>query len=105
MLVAGSLVEVVRGSIVPVGSDRRLFNRAIVAGEVPSGNVPETTAWERKALVCMRKETSPDKELTEFLESGRRDPLCKGENEIGLCFEGICEDICPYLTGVRGTCL
>jgi hypothetical protein len=93
MLVAGSLDEVVRASTEPVGSHRRLFDRAIAAVEVPSGNASETTAWERKSLVRMLKEALPDKEPTEFLESGRRDFLRKGENEIELRSEGICEDI------------
>lgn len=74
----------------PVGT---LFVRAVVGCEVPSVNLPETIAWERKELVRMLKEALPDKEPTEFLESGRRDFLRKGENEIELRSEGICEDI------------
>jgi hypothetical protein len=57
-----------------------------VGWEALSVNLPETIAWERKELVHMLEETSPGKELTEFLESGRRNFLRPRDNEIGLPF-------------------
>lgn len=49
----------------PVESDRRLFVRAVVGGEVSSVNLPEITAWEKKELVRVRNEASSVRQGTD----------------------------------------